>query len=395
MHNDRSNNTTRLYDLGDAINPLTLDEMKDLFRRNRLAHGKPMNVSDHALQRSWAAFIKRWNEGNLLSAIESRESRHRAHSLVYLRDEVCKFCQWNDYTCLVDVEEGCWCSGSQTTRQEWESDVQARPLDGDNLDLIESYEKALRVARRANSRSVWTRIHERDRERPAQEPNVVPTYPRQEDNQAIERDSNEASYGNVPFQNRRDDRRYDQQSTAVDPLHRQAEEASSFQTVDDSALSVHGSPDRSPVVNDASYQTPPRAPVEAPSRSPVRADDSVYQTPPRVPVEAPPLQSPDHEGDVVPDVPDQVPPPPSRGNLKCLDLVVREQDQLRDQLNDTDQSVEEVQGEVADLRHKYLALQNQVQAILAQNRQMREQLGITLDAPPSKKPKQRYDRPKR
>lgn len=398
MQKDQPSRAIRLYDLGDVINPLPLDQMKDLFRRNRIAHGKSMNVSTFALERSWESFVKRWNRGDMESAIESREARHRAHSLAYLRDEVCNFCRWNDYPCFVDVEEGCWCNNAQTTRREWEEGIDERPLEGDNLQLIWNYERALGNARPANRRPTLTRSRERDRARPARVSNVVPMYPHREDNQAIERGNSGASSVRVTSPSRRDDRRSVQQSIVVDPPHRQSAVASSVETVDDPVDSTRRSSDHSTAIaSDASYRTPPRVSAEVPSRSPVTGDGSIFHTPLRGVVEAPPLQSPGHvDGDVQApdvDVAEQVPPLTSRANLRCLDLVVREQDQLKDQLNDTDRSVEGVQDEVAELRHKYVQLQNQVQSILTQNRQLREQLGVTLDAPSSKRPRQRYDRP--
>ncbi|OWY97430.1 hypothetical protein PHMEG_00032035 [Phytophthora megakarya] len=55
-----------LYDLSTALQTDTPDTMRDHFRRFCASREKPIEGAGHtALQRSWCAFIRRWNRMTL------------------------------------------------------------------------------------------------------------------------------------------------------------------------------------------------------------------------------------------------------------------------------------------------------------------------------------------
>ena len=85
-----------LYSLEGADHPESLDTMKTLFTRYRAARSKATNnaYTDDALQRSWCAFVRRWNasrrEGtSFTSWLEWREGSHGEHAIGDLRRRIC------------------------------------------------------------------------------------------------------------------------------------------------------------------------------------------------------------------------------------------------------------------------------------------------------------------
>ncbi|CAH0486468.1 unnamed protein product [Peronospora farinosa] len=86
----------RLYGLEGAVEPEPLEVMKDLFTRYRTVRGKATNnaYTDDALQRSWCAFIRRWNasrrEGtSFTSWLDGREGTRDRHAIGDLRRRIC------------------------------------------------------------------------------------------------------------------------------------------------------------------------------------------------------------------------------------------------------------------------------------------------------------------
>ncbi|KAE8965785.1 hypothetical protein PF005_g29720 [Phytophthora fragariae] len=85
-----------LYSLDGAENPDRLDIMKEYFTRYRQLRGKKTNnaYTHDALQRSWCAFIRRWNaagrEGlSFTSWLEDREAARSTRSIGDIRTRCC------------------------------------------------------------------------------------------------------------------------------------------------------------------------------------------------------------------------------------------------------------------------------------------------------------------
>ncbi|KAE9098186.1 hypothetical protein PF010_g15660 [Phytophthora fragariae] len=78
-----------LYSLDGAESPECLDVMKEYFTRYRQLRGKKTNnaYTHDALQRSWWAFIRRWNAAGRegLSITSWLEDREAARSTLYWR----------------------------------------------------------------------------------------------------------------------------------------------------------------------------------------------------------------------------------------------------------------------------------------------------------------------
>ncbi|KAE9176168.1 hypothetical protein PF004_g26173 [Phytophthora fragariae] len=103
-----------LYSLDGAENPDRLDIMKEYFTRYRQLRGKKTNnaYTHDALQRSWCAFIRRWNaagrEGlSFTSWLEDREAARSTRSIGDLRTRVCEMLQREWRLCYVHLVEGC------------------------------------------------------------------------------------------------------------------------------------------------------------------------------------------------------------------------------------------------------------------------------------------------
>ena len=194
MPRDDRRDMYKLYDISGAINPLNKDDMKRLFERKRRAHGKSMKGSKLGLQRSWNAFIERWNREDMRSAIDSRESRYQKHSLVYLRDQVCIMCRDTDRVCRVAIEETCWCTKNVATHEEWEKSMEERPLLEGEQEAVTRYLRALDTARRAHSPAVRPHNRGRGREYRRAIRSEAPTYHSTLNNQAIARDTRDDRY---------------------------------------------------------------------------------------------------------------------------------------------------------------------------------------------------------
>ena len=127
-----------LYSLEGAHQPESLESMKNLFTRYRNVRGKGTNhaYTEDALQRSWCAFIRRWNasrrEGaSFTSWIEGRESTHGDHAIGVLRRRVCHLTRDGFHMCYVHVREGCprcHMERPRPMRQEWDDMVCARGM---------------------------------------------------------------------------------------------------------------------------------------------------------------------------------------------------------------------------------------------------------------------------
>uniref|UniRef100_A0AAV1TN05 Uncharacterized protein n=1 Tax=Peronospora matthiolae TaxID=2874970 RepID=A0AAV1TN05_9STRA len=89
-----------LYDLSGARAPYSLETMQDYFRRFRGLRGKSLDgISYESLQRSWCAFIRRWNRmledgRNFQQWLANREDIHADHSIGVLREKICENA-WN------------------------------------------------------------------------------------------------------------------------------------------------------------------------------------------------------------------------------------------------------------------------------------------------------------
>ncbi|KAE8913810.1 hypothetical protein PF005_g8973 [Phytophthora fragariae] len=89
-----------LYSLDGAEQSECLDVMKEYFTRYRMIRGEKTNnaYTHDALQRSWCAFIRRWNaaghEGlSFTSWLEDREAARSTRSIGDLRTRVCEMAQ--------------------------------------------------------------------------------------------------------------------------------------------------------------------------------------------------------------------------------------------------------------------------------------------------------------
>ncbi|KAE9174450.1 hypothetical protein PF005_g25852 [Phytophthora fragariae] len=163
-----------LYSLDGAENPDRLDIMKEYFTRYRQLRGKKTNnaYTHDALQRSWCAFIRRWNaagrEGlSFTSWLEDREAAHSTRSIGDLRTRVCEMLQREWRLCYVHLVEGC--TGCQDrprpTREEWERQVMSWTLSEDERRWLGRYDRARRDLEVAASRGSGRPARARQRQR--------------------------------------------------------------------------------------------------------------------------------------------------------------------------------------------------------------------------------------
>ncbi|KAE9092312.1 hypothetical protein PF007_g18562 [Phytophthora fragariae] len=103
-----------LYSLDCAEDPDRLDIMKEYFTRYRQLRGKKTNnaYTHDALQRSWCAFIRRWNaagrEGLSFTLwLEDREAARSTRSIGDRRTRVREMAQREWRLCNVHLVEGC------------------------------------------------------------------------------------------------------------------------------------------------------------------------------------------------------------------------------------------------------------------------------------------------
>ncbi|KAE9191950.1 hypothetical protein PF002_g24347 [Phytophthora fragariae] len=164
-----------LYSLDGAENPDRLDIMKEYFTRYRQLRGKKTNnaYTHDALQRSWCAFIRRWNaagrEGlSFTSWLEDREAARSTRSIGDLRTRVCEMLQREWRLCYVHLVEGCTrCQDRpRPTREEWERQVMSWTLSEDERRWLGRYDRARRDLEVAASRGSGRReTRERARSR--------------------------------------------------------------------------------------------------------------------------------------------------------------------------------------------------------------------------------------
>lgn len=165
-----------LYDLSGARSPDSLETMQDYFRRFRGLRGKRLDgISYESLQRSWCAFIRRWNRmhedgRNFQQWLVNREDIHADHSIGVLREKICENA-WNvDRLCYVHVHESCYSCDSvpRPTREAWKRHVAEYPLSDYEQLWIGRYERSLVERKTAVNRgaSRW-RHHSRSRGRGA------------------------------------------------------------------------------------------------------------------------------------------------------------------------------------------------------------------------------------
>ncbi|CAH0491683.1 unnamed protein product [Peronospora farinosa] len=106
----------RLYGLEGSVEPEPLEVMKDLIKRYRTVRGKATNnaYTDDALQRSWCAFIRRWNasrrEGtSFTSWLDGREGTRDRHAIGDLRRRICRMNCDEYHLCYVPESlHGAW-----------------------------------------------------------------------------------------------------------------------------------------------------------------------------------------------------------------------------------------------------------------------------------------------
>ncbi|KAL3668078.1 hypothetical protein V7S43_006943 [Phytophthora oleae] len=156
----------QLYDLSGASAPDSIDTMIAYWSRYRALRGKTSAGEYHALQYSWCAFIKRWNERHRLGQpfvvwLEDEEEKRRCRSLDALRKQVYTMAWEVERICFVEVLEGCRVceiGGARRTRAEWDAEVAIKPLSERERSWIARYETVLLNTRRAAaSRDAWTR----------------------------------------------------------------------------------------------------------------------------------------------------------------------------------------------------------------------------------------------
>ncbi|KAE8988569.1 hypothetical protein PF004_g24640 [Phytophthora fragariae] len=150
-----------LYSLDGAENPDRLDIMNEYFTRYRQLRGKKTNnaYTHDALQRSWCAFIRRWNaaghEGlSFTSWLEDREAARSTRSIGDFRTRVCEMLQREWRLCYVHLVEGCTrCQDRpRPTREEWERQVMSCTLSEDERRWLGRYDRARRDLEVAASR---------------------------------------------------------------------------------------------------------------------------------------------------------------------------------------------------------------------------------------------------
>ncbi|KAE8959779.1 hypothetical protein PR001_g30600 [Phytophthora rubi] len=155
-----------LYSLDGAENPDRLDIMKEYFTGYRQLRGKKTNnaYTHDALQRSWCAFIRRWNaagrEGlSFTSWLEDREL-----ALLEIFGRACARC----CSASGHLVEGCTrCQDRpRPTREEWERQVMSWTLSEDERRWLGRYDRARRDLEVAASRGSGRReTRERARSR--------------------------------------------------------------------------------------------------------------------------------------------------------------------------------------------------------------------------------------
>ncbi|EGZ22173.1 hypothetical protein PHYSODRAFT_424718, partial [Phytophthora sojae] len=103
-----------LYSLQGAEEPESLDTMKPYFTRYGAAKNKGIShaYTHDALQRSWCAFIRRWNVSRregcpFASWLKAREKRRGEHSMTALRERICSMAEREWRFCYVHLVEGC------------------------------------------------------------------------------------------------------------------------------------------------------------------------------------------------------------------------------------------------------------------------------------------------
>jgi hypothetical protein len=141
-----------LYSLDGAEAADNLDVMKEYFTRYRKIRGKGTNFAytHDTLQRSWCAFIRRWNaarrEGlSFTSWLENREATRSTHVIGDLRTRICELAEREWRLCYVHLVEGCSrCGGDRQrpSREEWERQLDRWPLTEDERRWIGRFDRA-------------------------------------------------------------------------------------------------------------------------------------------------------------------------------------------------------------------------------------------------------------
>ncbi|KAE9013246.1 hypothetical protein PF010_g9044 [Phytophthora fragariae] len=135
--------------------------MKEYFTHYRMIRGKKTNnaYTHDALQRSWCAFIRRWNsagcEGlSFTSWLEDREDARSPRPIGDLRTRVCELAQREWRMCYVHLVEGCTrCQDRpRPTREAWEHQVMNWALSEDERRWLRRYDRARRDLEVAASR---------------------------------------------------------------------------------------------------------------------------------------------------------------------------------------------------------------------------------------------------
>ncbi|CAI5722735.1 unnamed protein product [Peronospora destructor] len=131
-----------LYDLSGAKAPDSQDTIRDYFRRFRKCY-------DH-LQRSWCAFIRRWNRmvesgESFAGWLTDKEKLRANHSLEVLRERSSENASNENRLCYVHATEGCRSceSSARPTKEQLEAHIAECPLSDHEHSWIRKYERII------------------------------------------------------------------------------------------------------------------------------------------------------------------------------------------------------------------------------------------------------------
>ncbi|KAK1940140.1 hypothetical protein P3T76_008463 [Phytophthora citrophthora] len=177
-------------DCGGFDYALSDNEMRALFSRWRATRSKPDaargSVTEQSMDRSWTAFVNRWNtEGPeaFQQKLVHREEQHSRLSVGALAVQICELFWDADRTCcFAHYRLGCpSCRGYRVPRPRadtWERIISATPFSEAERKLVGLFQRALHEARRdVESRPVDGLPHmpPRSPEHPRAAPLAVPS----------------------------------------------------------------------------------------------------------------------------------------------------------------------------------------------------------------------------
>lgn len=147
-----------LYDCSGAANPNDAEKLADLWRRQRLARGKPITptlaVKQKDLDVSWTAFVTRWNEdSDAEEGVKSRERHRRGHGVDELAEALCQL-SWDAdrRCCYAHYYRGCnSCRGYLVPRPDhagWRRIAEEVPLSEHENKIVAKFRRAVDECRR-------------------------------------------------------------------------------------------------------------------------------------------------------------------------------------------------------------------------------------------------------